>query len=81
VPRDKAVRAGRLAEAHLAGGDLDGALTAANYGVDLLERKVSSHRAVDRLNAFSGKLTKFSKVSAVKEFRERLKALPGVVAA
>lgn len=81
VPRDKAVRVGRLAEAHLAGGDLDGALTAANYGVDLLERKVSSHRAADRLRNFSDKLTPFSKETTVKEFRERLKALPELTAA
>ncbi|MEV6987418.1 hypothetical protein AB0M95_40030 [Sphaerisporangium sp. NPDC051017] len=47
APRDKAVRSSRLAEARLAGNDLDGALDAANYGAELLEDKVSSVRAVD----------------------------------
>lgn len=81
VPRDKAVRAGRLAEAHLAGGDLDGALAAANHGVTLLEQRVASNRAVERLNEFSGRLTKYAKEPAVRDFRERLHALPEVVAA
>jgi hypothetical protein len=77
VPRDKAVRAGRLAEAHLAGGDLDGALAAANQGIELLEQRVASHRAVDRLSAFSGKLNqRFAAEPAVRAFRDRLASLP-----
>jgi hypothetical protein len=81
VPRDKAVRAGRLAEAHLAGGDLDGALAAANHGASLLEQRVASNRAVERLNEFSARLGRFGKEPAVRDFRERLKALPEVAAA
>nr|WP_323809135.1 transcriptional regulator [Kitasatospora acidiphila] len=76
VPRDKATRAPRLAEARLAGGDLDGALDAANAGAALLEGPVSSDRAVTRLNEFSRQLDKYSAVPAVREFRDRLRALP-----
>jgi hypothetical protein len=57
TPREKAaVRSARLAEAHLAGNDLDGALDAANYGAELLEDKVSSVRDLDRLKEFSEQL-------------------------
>jgi tetratricopeptide (TPR) repeat protein len=76
APRDKAVRSSRLAEARLAGGDLDGALDAANYGVGLLESSVSSVRAVDRLKEFSVRLEPRKSVSALREFRERLQSLP-----
>ncbi|MET7483971.1 transcriptional regulator [Streptomyces sp. NPDC005538] len=76
APRDKAVRSSRLAEARLAGGDLDGALDAANYGAELLECSVSSVRAVDRLKEFSVRLEPRKSVPAVREFRERLQALP-----
>lgn len=76
APRDKAVRSSRLAEARLAGGDLDGALDAANYGAGLLESSVSSVRAVDRLKEFSVRLEPRKSVPAVREFRERLQALP-----
>jgi tetratricopeptide (TPR) repeat protein len=75
APRDKAVRSGRLAEARLAGGDLEGALDAANYGARLLEDSVSSVRAVDRLKEFSARLEPRKSVPAVREFRERLHAL------
>ncbi|MDF3141586.1 MULTISPECIES: transcriptional regulator [unclassified Streptomyces] len=76
APRDKAVRSSRLAEARLAGNDLDGALDAANYGAELLEDKVSSVRALDRLKEFSEQLQAHKSVPAVREFRERLQALP-----
>ncbi|MFD7508382.1 transcriptional regulator [Streptomyces sp. NPDC059853] len=76
APRDKAVRSSRLAEARLAGNDLDGALDAANYGVELLEDKVSSVRALGRLKEFSERLEPHKSVPAVREFRERLQALP-----
>jgi tetratricopeptide (TPR) repeat protein len=76
TPRDKAVRSSRLAEARLAGGDLDGALDAANYGAELLEDKVSSVRALDRLKEFSEQLQPHKYVRSVREFRERLQALP-----
>ncbi|MFD7815613.1 transcriptional regulator [Streptomyces sp. NPDC059785] len=76
APRDKAVRSSRLAEARLAGADLDGALDAANYGAELLEDKVSSVRALDRLKEFSERLQPHKSVPAVREFRERLQALP-----
>ncbi|MBZ3916672.1 hypothetical protein [Streptomyces acidiscabies] len=76
APRDKAVRSSRLAEARLAGGDLEGALDAANYGAELLEASVSSVRAVDRLKEFSARLEPSKAVPAVREFRERLQALP-----
>ncbi|MFI0219181.1 transcriptional regulator [Streptomyces lydicus] len=76
APRDKAVRSSRLAEARLAGGDLDGALDAANYGAELLEDKVSSVRALDRLKEFSARLEPHKSLSAVHEFRDRLQALP-----
>ncbi|MEU6351030.1 transcriptional regulator [Streptomyces sp. NPDC047072] len=76
APRDKAVRSSRLAEARLAGGDLEGALDAANYGAGLLEDSVSSVRAVDRLKEFSARLEPRKSVPAVREFRERLQALP-----
>ncbi|MEW2120485.1 transcriptional regulator [Streptomyces sp. NPDC005474] len=76
APRDMAVRSSRLAEARLAGNDLDGALDAANHGVELLEDKVSSVRAVDRLKEFSEGLAPYKSVPAVREFRERLQSLP-----
>ncbi|MFF8868139.1 transcriptional regulator [Streptomyces sp. NPDC015139] len=76
APRDKAVRSSRLAEARLAGGDLEGALDAANYGASLLESHVSSMRALDRLKEFSARLEPRKSVPAVREFRERLQALP-----
>ncbi|WPO72375.1 transcriptional regulator [Streptomyces sp. KN37] len=76
APRDKAVRSSRLAEARLAGGDLDGALDAANYGAGLLEDKVTSVRALDRLKEFSARLEPRKSVPAIREFRERLQALP-----
>ncbi|MFD4210646.1 hypothetical protein ACFWRG_32250 [Micromonospora tulbaghiae] len=76
APRDKAVRSSRLAEARLAGGDLDGALDAANYGTELLESSVSSVRALDRLKEFSAHLEPRKSVPAVREFRERLQAVP-----
>lgn len=75
-PRDKAVRSSRLAEDRLAGSDLDGALGAVSYGADLLEDKVSSVRALDRLKGFSEQLQPHKSVPAVREFRERLQALP-----
>lgn len=76
APRGKAVRSSRLAEARLAGSDRDGALDAANYGADLLEDKVSSVRVLDRLKEFSEQLQLHKSVPAVREFRERLQALP-----
>lgn len=76
APRDKAVRSSRLAEARLAGGDLDGALDAANHGVELLEEKVSSVRAFDRLKEFSARLEPHKSVPEDREFRDRLQALP-----
>ncbi|MGW0763996.1 transcriptional regulator [Streptomyces sp. NPDC002676] len=76
APRDKAVRSSRLAEARLAGGDLEGALDAANYGAGLLESSVSSVRALERLKEFSARLEPRKSVPAVREFRERLQALP-----
>lgn len=76
APRDKAVRSSRLAEARLAGGDLEGALDAANYGAGLLESSVSSVRALDRLKEFSSRLEPRKSVPSVREFRERLQALP-----
>ncbi|WP_241826909.1 transcriptional regulator [Streptomyces graminilatus] len=79
APRDKAVRASRLAEARLAGNDLDGALHAANHGAELLEDKVSSVRALNRLKEFSEQLQPHQSVPAVRDFRERLRALPVTV--
>ncbi|MGV4886438.1 transcriptional regulator [Streptomyces viridosporus] len=79
APRDKAVRSSRLAEARLAGGDLEGALDAANHGVGLLEDSVSSVRALDRLKEFSARLEPHKYVPSVREFRERLQELPVVV--
>jgi hypothetical protein len=76
VPRDQAARAPRLADARLTGGDLDGALDAANAGAALLEEVVTSDRAVTRLNEFSRRLDAYGSVPAVKQFRERLRALP-----
>ncbi|WP_344384586.1 transcriptional regulator [Streptomyces thermolineatus] len=76
VPRDRAVRSSRLATARLAGGDLDGALDAANAGLTLLESKVTSARAQERLEEFGKKLTPFRAEPRVKEFREHLRALP-----
>lgn len=76
APRDMTVRTARLAEARLAGNDLEGALEAANRGAELLEDKVSSMRALGRLNEFSARLEPNTSVPAVREFRERLKALP-----
>ncbi|MFF7635623.1 transcriptional regulator [Kitasatospora sp. NPDC008050] len=80
VPRDQAVRAGRLATARLAGKDLDGALDAANRGLDLLEGPVQSVRAVDRLTKFDSYLKPHQAEPAVAEFRERLRALPAMAA-
>ncbi|SHN36553.1 transcriptional regulator [Actinacidiphila paucisporea] len=79
APRDKAVRSSRLAEARLAGGDLDGALDAANYGAELLESSISSIRALDRLKEFSARLEPRKSVPSVREFRERLQTLPVAV--
>ncbi|WP_217245705.1 transcriptional regulator [Streptomyces sp. AC602_WCS936] len=76
APRDRAVRSSRLAEARLAGGDLDGALDAAHYGAALLEDSVGSVRALDRLKEFSGRLEAHKSIPSVREFRERLRALP-----
>ncbi|MFB7931060.1 transcriptional regulator [Streptomyces sp. NPDC056039] len=76
APRDKAVRSSRLAEARLAGNDLDGALDAANHGAELLEETVSSVRALDRLKEFSERLEPRKSLPAVRDFRERLRALP-----
>ncbi|MGR3938489.1 transcriptional regulator [Streptomyces sp. BRA346] len=76
APRDKAVRSSRLAEARLAGGDLEGALDAANFGARLLEDSVSSVRALDRLKEFSAGLEPHRSVASVREFRDRLQALP-----
>jgi hypothetical protein len=75
APRDKAVRSSRLAEARLAGGDLEGALDAANHGAGLLEEHVSSIRALDRLKEFSTRLDPHKSVPSVREFRERLREL------
>ncbi|WP_329581935.1 transcriptional regulator [Kitasatospora sp. NBC_01250] len=80
VPRDQAVRAGRLATARLAGKDLDGALDAANRGLSLLETQVHSVRAVDRLTKFEGYLKPHQAEPAVAEFRDRLRALPAMAA-
>jgi len=79
APRDKAVRSSRLAEARLAGGDLEGALDAANYGAGLLEGTVSSVRALERLKEFSVRLEPHKHVLSVREFRERLQELPVTV--
>ncbi|KOV59178.1 transcriptional regulator [Streptomyces sp. MMG1121] len=79
APRDRAVRTSRLAEARLAGGDLDGALHAANHGARLLEEDVSSIRALARLQDFSEQLEAHKRVPAVREFRERLQALSTAV--
>lgn len=76
VPRDRAVRSGRLATARLAARDLDGALDAATVGLDLLENRVRSDRAHVRLTKFSDHLEPHAAVPAVREFRERLRALP-----
>ncbi|MYQ96273.1 transcriptional regulator [Streptomyces sp. SID4946] len=75
APRDKAVRSSRLAEARLAGGDLEGALDAANYGAELLEDSVSSIRALNRLKEFSTRLEPHRSVPSVREFWERLQEL------
>ncbi|MFE2382551.1 transcriptional regulator [Streptomyces misionensis] len=75
APRDKAVRSSRLAEARLAGGDLEGALDAASYGAGLLEDSVSSIRALNRLKEFSTRLEPHRSVPSVCEFRERLQEL------
>ncbi|GAB2746472.1 hypothetical protein GCM10010442_77450 [Kitasatospora kifunensis] len=80
VPRDQAVRSGRLATARLAGKNLDGALDAANRGLTLLEGSVQSVRAVDRLKKFDGYLKPHYTEPAVGQFRERLKALPAMAA-
>lgn len=77
TPRDKAVRSARLAEARLVGNDLDGALDAGNYGAGLLEDNVSSVRALDRLKEFAEQLPRHKTApAAVREFCERLQALP-----
>lgn len=75
APRDKAVRSSRLAEARLAGSDLEGALDAANYGAELLEDSVSSIRALNRLKEFSTRLEPHKSVPSVREFQERLQEL------
>ncbi|WP_055626299.1 tetratricopeptide repeat protein [Streptomyces hirsutus] len=75
APRDRSVRSSRLAEARLAGGDLEGALDAANHGVELLEGKVGSVRALEQLKKFSARLEPHPSVPAVREFHERLRAL------
>ncbi|OIK28072.1 hypothetical protein [Streptomyces malaysiense] len=75
APRDKAVRSSRLAEARLAGDDLEGALDAANYGAELLEDSVSSIRALNRLKEFSTRLEPHKSIPSVREFRERLQEL------
>ncbi|MFF2618540.1 transcriptional regulator [Kitasatospora sp. NPDC058046] len=75
VPRDRAVRAPRLAQARLAGGNLDGALDAALQSVALLEGPVTSDRAVTRVTEFSKSLEKYAAVPAVRDFRERVRAL------
>ncbi|WP_256640625.1 transcriptional regulator [Streptomyces murinus] len=75
APRDQAVRSSRLAEARLAGGDLEGALDAANYGAELLEDNVSSIRALNRLKEFSTRLEPHRSVPSVLDFRERLQEL------
>jgi hypothetical protein len=80
VPRDQAVRADLIATARLASKDLDGALDAANRGLDLLETKVHSVRAVNRLAKFEGYLKPHQAEPAVAEFRERLHALPAMAA-
>ncbi|MCE7080462.1 transcriptional regulator [Streptomyces sp. ST2-7A] len=80
LPRDKAVRTSRLAEARLQGSDLEGALDAANHGAELVENGVSSVRAVDRLQEFSAKLDPHAHVPAVREFRNRLQELPALAA-
>ncbi|GFH38312.1 hypothetical protein [Streptomyces pacificus] len=76
VPRDRAVRSGRLATARLAARDLDGALDAANVGLELLENRIRSDRAHVRLTKFNRYLEPHSAVPAVREFRDRLSALP-----
>ncbi|MFI1946882.1 transcriptional regulator [Streptomyces virginiae] len=78
VPRDRAVRSGRLATARLAARDLDGALDAANLGLELLENRVRSDRAYVRLTKFSDYLEPYAGVPSVLEFRDRLQALPSV---
>ncbi|WP_406419691.1 hypothetical protein [Streptomyces sp. NBC_00842] len=78
VPRDRAVRSGRLATARLAARDLDGALDAANVGLELLESRVRSDRAYVRLTKFSDYLGPHATVPSVREFRDRLRALPAV---
>ncbi|MFE7409555.1 transcriptional regulator [Streptomyces laurentii] len=78
VPRDRAVRSGRLAAARLAARDLDGALDAATVGLELLENRVRSDRAHVQLAKFSGRLEPHAALPAVREFRERLQALPAV---
>ncbi|ARQ67856.1 transcriptional regulator [Streptomyces marincola] len=80
VPRDKAVRSSRLAEARLQGSDIEGALDAANRGAELVENGVSSVRAVDRLREFSARLDPHAHVPAVREFRDRLQELPALAA-
>ncbi|MFC1418763.1 transcriptional regulator [Streptacidiphilus cavernicola] len=80
VPRDRAVRSARLAEARLMGHDLEGALAAANIGAQLLEESVNSARATSRLTEFSAALEPYAKVTQVAEFRDRLRALPTVAA-
>ncbi|MFJ8194577.1 hypothetical protein ACIQ8D_33200 [Streptomyces sp. NPDC096094] len=79
VPRGRAVRPGRLATARLAARELDGALDAANVGLELLENRVRSDRAHVRLMKFIRYLEPHSAVSAVREFRDRLRALPADV--
>ncbi|MEU8541922.1 helix-turn-helix transcriptional regulator [Streptomyces sp. NPDC048717] len=78
APRDRAVRSGRLATARLAARDLDGALDAANVGLELLEGRVRSDRARVQLTKFSERLAPYSSVPDVREFHDRLRALPVV---
>ncbi|MGA5819859.1 transcriptional regulator [Kitasatospora sp. NPDC094028] len=80
VPRDQAVRSGRLAKARLAGRDLDGALDAAGFGLSLLEGPVHSVRAVDALRDFDAGLNPYAAEPTVKAFRERLVNLPAMAA-
>jgi hypothetical protein len=50
-------------------------LDAANHGAGLLEERVSSIRALDRLKEFSTRLDPHKSVPSVREFRERLREL------
>lgn len=78
VPRDQAVRSGRLAIARLDSRDLDGALEAAHGGIALLEDQVTSARAVAGLHEFNARLSIFQPTASVRSFQERLRTLPAV---